>query len=201
MNGFDFLCLIAYKYELPNGFFVDAVGDVGFLKLFVYGKKKPLDIMSLVRVAGVKKSQKNSYLVVKEIDVIDRFEQIRVSFNYLSTALLVIEIVKKTEAKLPLVLETFRNTEIKGCHIALFIFCAKFLKENGVFDRKLYDNNDIEVIKKVLKAENCTELSCFDRFQSVFKKLLLSVEKYTNINITKKDIVRRLLNEGCFPKG
>ncbi len=133
MEGFRFECLIATLRERPNGYVADALSHDGDVRLRFWGKTKRVDLLNLVEVSGLKKTESGLYMV-KEFTLLDRFDELRSSFYRLAASLLMVEVSLKSHSGLRTLLLYLNKMKTEGIHDTLIGFFLEFLRENGIFD-------------------------------------------------------------------
>ncbi len=187
MESFRFRCITVAKVETSKGFFLKAINEEGPVELFLYGKKTPIDGMVYMEVAGLKKNTNKDYLVVKSMDIISRFQQIRGSFSKLSYAMSMIEIAYITKIELNLILNGLKMLEKYSYKTAYIWFLSSFLLKNGIFNKNAFSKQQLSAITFILNSQNKERLKLKEtEFRSLSDKLIGFIEDYADSPFSKQ---------------
>ncbi len=192
MESFKFRCISVAKIEVSKGIFLKVINNNGPVELFIYGKKTPVDKMIYMEVSGFYKNANGDYLIVKNIDVLNRFDKIRGSFSRIAFAMSMIEISYKTKIGSALLLESLNMLEQYSHKIAFLWFLVSFLIKNGIFDDNNFTKQELATLNFILHSTNKNRLRLNDiEFKSLGLKLIKFIEDYASttflsLNLSKK---------------
>ncbi len=181
MDSFRFRCITIAKTYIEKGMFIKAINKDGPVELFIYGKKTPIDKMNLINVSGFIKSSLKDYLVVKHIDILNRFQGIRESFAKLSASFLMMETAYKTRIGMELLINALAMLESSSHKTASIWFFASFMIQNGIFNKDVFTKQELALINFILTSKDSGKLRLSDKeFNELSKKLIRYVEDYAN---------------------
>ncbi len=193
MDSFKFRCITVAKTDVSNGIFIKAINKNGPFEFFVYGKKQSVDSMSLIEIAGIIKNRQKDYLVAKEINIINRYNHIRGSFELLSCALIIMEIAYKTKCPFELTLKTLDMLKNQKGLLALLWFLSNFLAENGILNPQKYSKQELSIMNFIKKAEEIRALKIKEtEIILLIKKIFADIENYANIKFSNTNLIRRI---------
>lgn len=190
MDIFQFRCVTVAKTEMQNGIFIKAINAKGPVELFSYGKKLNIDNMNLIDVSGLYKSASKNYLVIKSVDILNRFPDIRESFYKLSSALLMMKIAYKTKIGMEILVDGLQMLDEQSSYRQPFLwFLSSFLMQNGIFDEREYTKWEMAIIRFILKSKKRANLKIDEEgFKLLNRKLLKQIESYTGTNFEMQTI-------------
>lgn len=186
MDLFNFQCITLSKTELKNGTFIRAVNKNGLIGFITYSKKNNLDIMNYAEISGYYKNSKRNYFITKEINIIDRFPEIRNSFYKLSSAMLFLEITEKAKMGFELLLHSLKKLEKSSYRMTIIYFLSHFLILNGIFDKNRYSPKELSIIKFLLQNKTATtpKIIIDNRyFKQILEKLSHDTQVYLNTKL------------------
>ncbi len=178
---FKFKCISSYCIDMENRMFVKAIRKEGNVDLIIYGKHTDLDTLTLMEVSGKIKNEHRKYLVVDEVNILDRFGQIRGSFSKLSLAMFFLEITYRSESGLEILLDGLEHLRDWDSHSSIVYFLYKFLLKNGVFNPAKFNSNETITLEDLLSKRE-KPLKSIDKSTLIIlkNKLLKATISYLN---------------------